>query len=100
MSEVLLEVNIGNEPQKSGATLGEVEALAKRVASIDALRLRGLMAIPPHDDARRWFREVRALRDGAGLAELSMGMTDDFETAIEEGATIIRVGRAIFGERG
>lgn len=100
IQEVLLEVNIGNEPQKSGATPAEVEALAKRVASIDALRLRGLMAIPPHDDARRWFRELRALRDGVGLPELSMGMTDDFETAIEEGATIVRVGRAIFGERG
>jgi len=100
IQEVLLEVNIGNEPQKSGAAPAEVEALTKQVESLDALRLRGLMAIPPQEEARRWFRELRALRDGLGLAELSMGMTDDFETAIEEGATIIRVGRAIFGVRG
>jgi len=100
VQEVLIEVNIGNEPQKSGAAPADVERLARSVGSIDALRLRGLMAIPPAEDARRWFRELRALRDAAGLPELSMGMTEDFETAIEEGATIIRVGRAIFGERG
>ena len=99
VQEVLIEVNIGNEPQKSGAAPADVERLARSVGSIDALRLRGLMAIPPAEDARRWFRELRALRDAAGLPELSMGMTEDFETAIEEGATIIRVGRAIFGER-
>ncbi|HEX7808757.1 MAG TPA: YggS family pyridoxal phosphate-dependent enzyme, partial [Thermoanaerobaculia bacterium] len=69
-------------------------------ADIDALRLTGLMAIPPvHEDPRFYFRELRALRDSVGLPELSMGMTDDFEVAIEEGATIIRVGRAIFGSR-
>ena len=100
VQEVLIEVNIGDEPQKSGALPADVERLARSVGSIDALRLRGLMAIPPAEDARRWFRELRALRDAAGLPELSMGMTEDFETAIEEGATIIRVGRAIFGERG
>ena len=100
VQEVLIEVNIGNEPQKSGAAPADVERLARSIGSIDALRLRGLMAIPPAEDARRWFRDVRALRDAAGLPELSMGMTEDFETAIEEGATIIRVGRAIFGERG
>jgi pyridoxal phosphate enzyme (YggS family) len=100
VQEVLIEVNIGNEPQKSGASPADVERLARSVGSIDALRLRGLMAIPPAEDARRWFRDLRALRDAAGLPELSMGMTEDFETAIEEGATIIRVGRAIFGERG
>jgi hypothetical protein len=100
IQDVLLEVNIGNEPQKSGAAPADVNALARTVASIDALRLRGLMAIPPAEDAPRCFRALRAMRDGLGLRELSMGMTDDFETAIEEGATIIRVGRAIFGERG
>jgi pyridoxal phosphate enzyme (YggS family) len=100
VQEVLIEVNIGNEPQKSGAAPADVERLARGLGSIDALRLRGLMAIPPAEDARRWFRDLRALRDAAGLTELSMGMTEDFETAIEEGATIIRVGRAIFGERG
>ena len=100
VQDVLLEVNIGNEPQKSGAAPAEVESLAAGVRKLDTLHLRGLMAIPPAEDARRWFRELRALRDAAGLPELSMGMTDDFEMAIEEGATIIRVGRAIFGERG
>jgi len=103
VQDVLLEVNIGNEPQKSGALPGDVAALAKDVSALDALRLRGLMAIPPAgepEETRRWFRELRAMRDTLGLAELSMGMTDDFEVAIEEGATIVRVGRAIFGERG
>jgi len=94
--ELLLQVNIGREPQKSGVDPSEVPALAKRIAP------RGLMAIPPvgePEEMRSYFRELRALRDACGLAELSMGMTDDFEVAIEEGATIIRVGRAIFGSR-
>jgi pyridoxal phosphate enzyme (YggS family) len=94
--EMLLQVNIGREPQKSGADPTEVAALAKRIP------LRGLMAIPPvgsAEETRPFFRELRALRDDCGLKELSMGMTDDFEVAIEEGATIIRVGRAIFGSR-
>ena len=67
------------------------------------LRVRGLMAIPPAVDepekARLWFRTLRELRDAGGLAELSMGMSGDFEVAIEEGATMVRVGTAIFGER-
>ncbi len=95
-AELLLQVNIGREPQKSGADPSEVAALAKRIP------LRGLMAIPPvgaAEEMRPYFRELRALRDECGLKELSMGMTDDFEVAIEEGATIIRVGRAIFGNR-
>jgi PLP dependent protein len=103
VQDVLLEVNIGNEPQKSGAATANVEALANGVRALDALQLRGLMAIPPAgepEQTRPWFRELRKLRDALGLQELSMGMTDDFEVAIEEGATIIRVGRAIFGERG
>jgi pyridoxal phosphate enzyme (YggS family) len=103
MQEVLLEVNIGNEAQKSGATPAEVDPLANAVRALDGLRLLGIMAIPPAgeaDEARRWFRELRAMRDALGLQHVSMGMTDDFEAAIEEGATIIRVGRAIFGERG
>jgi len=95
-AELLLQVNIGREPQKSGADPEEVAALAKRIP------LRGLMAIPPvggAEEMRPYFRELRALRDECGLKELSMGMTDDFEVAIEEGTTIIRVGRAIFGNR-
>jgi PLP dependent protein len=97
--EVLLQVNIGREPQKSGAAPDEVAALVKRIAAISSLHLTGLMTIPPVGDPRAYFSEMRAMRDDLGLAELSMGMTDDFEVAIEEGATIIRVGRAIFGSR-
>jgi pyridoxal phosphate enzyme (YggS family) len=101
--EVLLEVNIGREPQKAGADPSGIETLAAAVARIDELSLTGLMTIPPAGDersARAYFAEMRKMRDALGLDHLSMGMTDDFEVAIEEGATIIRVGRAIFGSRG
>jgi PLP dependent protein len=97
--DVLLQVNVGRELQKSGAAPEETAALVKRIGAIAALQVTGLMTIPPVGDARPYFRELRAMRDDLGLTELSMGMTDDFETAIEEGATIIRVGRAIFGSR-
>jgi pyridoxal phosphate enzyme (YggS family) len=100
--DVLLQVNIGRELQKSGAAPDSVPELARRIAALPGLRLGGLMAIPPAGEAeamRPYFRELRAMRDDLGLTELSMGMTDDFEVAIEEGATIIRVGRAIFGSR-
>ena len=99
--EVLLQVNIGRESQKSGIEIEDVAAVAKQVGKL--LDLRGLMTIPPHGDpeeTRAYFRELRKMRDDLGLPELSMGMSEDYETAIEEGATIIRVGRAIFGERG
>lgn len=101
--DVLLEVNIGAEPQKAGATPDEVDSLARDVLLIDSLNVLGLMTIPPVADetgTRNYFRELRKMRDGLGLQHLSMGMTDDFEMAIEEGATIVRVGRAIFGSRG
>lgn len=101
--DVMLEVNIGREEQKSGAMPDQVEALSRGVRGIEGLRLTGLMTIPPVGDeaaARAYFRELRTMRDGLGLQDLSMGMTDDFEIAIAEGATIIRVGRAIFGARG
>lgn len=100
--DVLLQVNIGREAQKSGAESPEVAVLAKSIAALPSLRLAGVMAIPPLGEAeemRTYFRELKAMRDDLGLRELSMGMTDDFEVAIEEGATIIRVGRAIFGSR-
>lgn len=100
--EVLLQVNVGGEAQKSGAEVGDVPSLAKRIAALPSLHLAGLMTIPPAGEAeamRPYFRELRTLRDDLGLTEVSMGMTDDFEVAIEEGATIIRVGRAIFGMR-
>jgi pyridoxal phosphate enzyme (YggS family) len=101
--EVLLQVNIGREAQKSGADPDDVDELARRIGGLPSLRLAGVMAIPPAgepNEMRPYFRQLRALRDGTGLRELSMGMTDDFEVAIEEGATVIRVGRAIFGSRG
>ena len=103
----LIEVNLGGEASKSGAAPDSVEALIDSTRSrIDVL---GLMTIPPPSDdpneSRRYFAELRAMRDrlaartGLALSELSMGMTDDFEIAIEENATIVRVGRAVFGER-
>jgi len=101
--EILLQVNIGNEEQKSGAERADVPALVEALRGIDALDLRGLMAIPPvgaAEETRPYFRELRALRDRVGVEQLSMGMSEDFEAAIEEGATIVRVGRAIFGSRG
>lgn len=101
--DVLLQVNIGREPQKSGADPDDVRDLVDRIGALASLRVTGLMAIPPAaetaEEVRPWFRALRALRDDLGLQELSMGMTDDFEVAIEEGATIVRVGRAIFGSR-
>lgn len=101
--EILVQVNVGNEEQKSGAEPADVPALVRRIAALPSLHVTGVMAIPPFlepEAVRPYFRKLRALRDDLGLPELSMGMTDDFEVAIEEGATIIRVGRAIFGARG
>ncbi len=101
--EVLLQVNVGREEQKSGAEPDEVESIAKDIAAMPSLHLRGLMTIPPiasEDETRGFFRELRALRDALKLEHLSMGMSDDYEIAIEEGATLVRVGRAIFGSRG
>jgi len=101
---VLIEVNIGDEPQKHGFEPSQVPAAAERVVELD-IPLRGLMIIPPQvavaEDARRWFSALRDLGeeltvDHPGAVELSMGMTDDFEVAVEEGASIVRVGRAIF----
>ena len=101
--DVLLQVNIGAELQKSGIVPNEIEATTRAVRAMQNLRLRGLMVIPPlgtPDESRRYFRTLRAMRDGLGMQDLSMGMSDDFEVAIEEGSTMVRIGRAIFGERG
>jgi len=101
--EIMLQVNIGDEPQKSGIARAEVEAVAKQAAALASLHVIGLMAIPPigtPDATRPYFRELRSMRDALGLEHLSMGMSEDFEAAIEEGSTIVRVGRAIFGSRG
>ena len=101
---VLLEVNLGGEAQKHGMSAAELPEIAARVAAEPALALRGLMTVPPAGDretARRVFSTLRTLRNVAApsLPELSMGMSDDLDVAIAEGATYVRVGTAIFGER-
>jgi len=104
---VLAQVNIGSESQKSGVPPGEVAAELAWMLGM-GLDVRGLMTIPPlpdrPEDSRRFFRRLAEIRDEVvseypTVTELSMGMTDDFEVAISEGASIIRVGRAIFGPR-
>jgi pyridoxal phosphate enzyme (YggS family) len=101
---VLLEVNVSGEASKAGCPPAEAGALAGAVRAMPHLALRGLMTIPPdtgdREQARPFFAALRALRDRLGdLPELSMGMSHDFEIAVEEGATIVRVGTAIFGSR-
>lgn len=107
---VLLEVNIGGEPQKAGVSPHEAEDLVRRILdSCPSLQLDGLMAIPPfgldpeasrpHFKALFLLREVLSQRLGLPLGSLSMGMSHDFDVAIEEGATMVRVGTAIFGKR-
>lgn len=106
---VCIEVNVSGEASKSGVAPAGLAALAQSVAEMPGLRLRGLMAIPePTPDqglARRRFAQLRELRDslnaqGHRMDSLSMGMTADMEAAIAEGATLVRIGTAIFGERG
>lgn len=106
--EVMIEINVGNEPQKSGVAPDEAHRIAEVIAELPALLLTGLMTIPPVGDepeTRRNFKTMRELFDRlrrgreTTLRHLSMGMSDDYEIAIEEGATMVRVGRGIFGER-
>ncbi len=97
---VLLEVNLGGEAQKGGCAFSAAPALAEAVRALPALELVGLTCIPPPDqEPRPHFRALRALRDRLGLAELSMGMSADWPAAVEEGATFVRLGTAIFGAR-
>src|SRR5436190_3785771 len=100
---VLIQVNVSGEESKSGVALREVEALAKTVSALPRLRLRGLMAIPEPDAPRERYREVQGeyqrLKPAFGYDTLSMGMSDDLELAIAEGATMVRIGTAIFGAR-
>ena len=101
-TRVLLEVNVAGEASKSGCAPGDLEPLAAAAARLPGLELRGLMCIPPAaGDPRPHFARLRGLRDalGPGLVDLSMGMSGDYEAAIAEGATIVRVGTAIFGAR-
>ncbi|HEX7734760.1 MAG TPA: YggS family pyridoxal phosphate-dependent enzyme [Ktedonobacteraceae bacterium] len=107
---ILLQVNVAGEASKEGVAPSEVLEVAKQIAALPALQIEGLMTVAPlvHDPAevRPVFRELRLLRDrlrdeipASSWAQLSMGMTDDYPVAIEEGATLVRVGRAIFGQR-
>jgi PLP dependent protein len=99
VQRVLLEVNVAREPQKAGVLPEQLGELCGAVRDLPALHCDGLMCIPPADqDPRPHFQELRELRDRLGLRELSMGMSADYEIAIEEGSTIVRVGTAIFGE--
>jgi len=104
----LVQVNVGDEAQKNGASEDEVRPLLEATNGMPHILVEGLMAIPPllsdPEAVRPYFRRLRALRDdlasdGFSLPDLSMGMTQDFEVAIEEGATLVRVGTAIFGPR-
>jgi len=110
---VLIEINVGGETAKSGVApdSSELEQILTSAARLGNLRIRGLMTVPPYADdpegSRTYFRQLRQIRDGIAarslprisMAVLSMGMSHDFEVAIEEGATCVRVGTAIFGER-
>jgi pyridoxal phosphate enzyme (YggS family) len=108
----LIQLNLAEEATKSGASADELRPLLELLAGSEGVEICGLMTIPPPDPdpeaSRPWFRRLRELRDsarswglpGMGLEHLSMGMSHDFEVAIEEGATMVRVGTAIFGPRG
>ena len=100
---VLIEVNIASEETKSGFALAEIRQAVQQIKDLPNLRVDGLMTIAPWvadaEQVRPVFRRLRELGDQFSLSQLSMGMTDDFEVAIEEGATMVRIGRAIFGER-
>ncbi len=106
---VYLEINVAGEDSKGGLSLAETRESFAEIMTLENLKIEGLMCIPPAgdsaEDSRPWFRKLRELRDDLATAHdvplpgLSMGMSGDFEIAIEEGATIVRVGSAIFGER-
>jgi PLP dependent protein len=108
---ILIEINVGGEKSKSGVPLDSARDLVRHVAPLENLSIQGLMTMPPWfvdpEMSRPYFRTLRELRDKiageavprVGMRELSMGMTDDYAVAIEEGATIVRIGRGIFGER-
>jgi pyridoxal phosphate enzyme (YggS family) len=110
--ELLVQVDLAGEPTKHGAREGELRPIFEAARRAAAIRLIGLMLLPPAVDdseaARPWFRKLRTLRDtlqaegvpASMLSELSMGMSHDYEIAVEEGATFVRVGTAIFGRRG
>lgn len=100
----LIEVNVGGEESKGGARPGDVPDLLAAADGMANVRVTGLMTLPPPGESpeasRPWFRVLRELAVAHGLRELSMGMSDDFEIAIEEGSTQVRIGTALFGPRG
>jgi PLP dependent protein len=106
---ICIQVRLGDEPSKGGVLAAHLEALAARIAALPQLSLRGLMALPPAESEvarqRRWFAALRQMLDrlndaGHRLDALSMGMSGDYRAAIAEGATHLRIGTAVFGERG
>ena len=101
--EILLEVNVAGEQSKSGFAPEDLAGALPAISVLPNLSVAGLMTVAPiaadPEDVRPVFRRLRELRDGLGLRELSMGMSSDYAVAIEEGATIVRIGRAIFGDR-
>lgn len=111
VAPILVQVNLGEEASKSGTTAADLKDLVIRIARLNHVEIRGLMTLPPWcedpEDVRPYFRELRELADqmaqlklpNVSMSELSMGMSHDFQVAIEEGATLIRVGTAIFGPR-
>jgi PLP dependent protein len=111
VQEILIQVNLSGEASKSGVEAAETAQLARQISALDNLRLRGLMTMPPFFDeperARPFFRRLAQLGEqiagggtpGLAMPELSMGMTGDFEVAIQEGATLVRIGSALFGAR-
>jgi pyridoxal phosphate enzyme (YggS family) len=103
VQEVLVEVNVSGEDSKHGVAPSQLGALLEHARALEGVEVTGLMTIPPWpespEDARPFYRELASLADEHGLERLSMGMTRDFEIAISEGATLVRVGEAIFGAR-
>jgi hypothetical protein len=110
VQRVFLQVNIGNEPQKHGFRLDRIKEIINEIRSLQNIRVEGLMCIPPFvpaEQTRPYFQKMKALfdeikqenRGNIEIQELSMGMSNDYMVAIEEGATMVRVGSAIFGER-
>jgi pyridoxal phosphate enzyme (YggS family) len=111
IQDILIEVNIAGERSKSGAALDNATAVVREAATLKNISIKGLMTMPPYsdspEDSRPYFKKLRDLAGeiakentpGVSMKELSMGMSGDFEVAVEEGATMVRVGTAIFGER-
>ncbi len=109
--DILIQVNLGEESSKSGTTAGELIDLVRQVAQLKHVHIKGLMALPPWgadpEEVRPYFRQLRQLAEqidtlklpNVTMQELSMGMSHDYEVAIEEGATLVRIGTAIFGAR-